>query len=106
MEERAPWAPFIPELNEHASMLICEREHVALSDLITPRLFPAGPIPCCSANCRKLSGSTGLPCCRANCRKLYPIPQFHEAFREETSTSLEGGLTEPLPSPSTIEVEV
>ena len=42
VEERAPWAPF-PELNEHAAMLICEREHVAPSDLITPRLFPAGP---------------------------------------------------------------
>ena len=42
VEERAPWAPF-PELNEHAAMLICEREHVARSDLITPRLFPAGP---------------------------------------------------------------
>ena len=123
VEERAPWAPF-PELNEHATMLICEREHVAPSDLITPRLFPAGPIPCCSvnrrklsgstvlpcysANRRKLSGSTVLPCCRANCRKSNPVPQFHEAFREGTLTSLEGGLgsnlIEPLPSPSPIEV--
>ena len=107
VEERAPWAPF-PELNEHAAMLICEREHVALSDLITPRLFPAGPIPCYSANRRKLSGSTVLPCCRVNCRKLYPVPQFHEAFREGTSTILEGelgsNLIEPLPYPSPIEV--
>ena len=106
MEERAPWAPF-PELNELVAMLIREREHVALSDLITPRLFPAGPIPCYSTNRRKLSGSTVLPCCRASCRKLYPVPQFHEVFREKTSTNLEKGLgsnlIELFPSPSPIE---
>ena len=83
MEKRVPWAPF-SELNEQATMLICEREHVALSDLITTRLFPAGPIPCYSANRGKLYGFTVLPCCTANCRKLNLIPQFHEAFREGT----------------------
>ena len=100
VEERAPWAP-CPELNEQATMSLREREHVAPSDLITSRLFPARPIPYYSANRRKLSGSTILPCYRANCRKLNPVPQFHEALREGTSTNLKeklgSNLIVPLP---------